>query len=203
MPTIFSSHNIIIGFRIKLITAAFLLVIFAGSMSTALGCSACVGAGTDIYVKTYLQVQEEHLTRLDIKWQLPDSFHKMFLEHDKNQDGLLSTAEKREMAAFFYDDLHTSNYFLELTINGQKLNNLEFENQKLNWREAQGEFNFSLALDQPISDSLHLKLRFTDPAHFLKFYYVQDSVSWNSPAGYQISDNAHLFPRVLEISIEH
>ncbi len=203
MPIICSRHNIIISFLIKVMTAAILLLILTGSMSTALGCSACVGAGADVYVRTYLLVEEDHLTRLDVQWQLPDNLYKMFLEHDQNQDDHLVTAEKQKMAAFFYDDLRSFDYFLELAINGQKMNNLEFDNQKLNWRDAHSEFNFSLALDQPISDGLHLKMRFIDPDRFMKFYYVQDSVNWNSPAGYQISDNAHLFPQALKISIEH
>jgi ABC-type nickel/cobalt efflux system permease component RcnA len=40
-----------------------------------------------------------------------------------------------------------------------------------------------------------------DPKLHFQFYHKQNSVTWNNPACCRLSDNSHLFPKVLEMNI--
>jgi hypothetical protein len=62
--------------------------------------------------------------------------------------------------------------------------------------------SFTLPLHELIDEQLQVTMRFIDPDGEFQFYYVKDSVSWNSPPGYRLTDNAHLFPQNLEVRIE-
>lgn len=180
-----------------------LLAALAMNPPTAWGCAACGGFGSDIYVRTHAEVQGDVLVRLDVQWQLTEMLaHTLFTQYDTDRDGRLDAAEERALVAFFTEDLRRANYLTTLTINGRQVTAPRFENPHLEWQPTRAQFSYSLPLQQPIEDMLELTLQLTDPDHYFMFYYFNDSVAWNAPPGYQISDNTVWFPQVLEISIQ-
>jgi len=175
---------------------------FGFSQQVAWSCSACVAPGLDVYVHMELVVENDHLQNLHLKWDFAEGLSQDFLsEYDKNGDGVLNPEEELEVVAFFYQHVHLPDYG-HIVINSQKLAKPDFQNMQFEWAEDQGRLYFTLPLHELIDEQLQVTIRFIDQDGEFQFYYVQDSVSWNSPPGYRLTDNAHLFPQNLEVIIE-
>ena len=186
--------------------AALCLVLLPALMSiphAAWGCGACVtGPGSDVYVYTHQEVQEDRLVRLDIQWELNEKFpHVLLRGYDTEKGGRPGKAERAALTEVF-ENFQSLDYFMTLTVNGRNVSRPVFENERLEWDGEHPGFFFSMPLNRPIEDLLELTLRFNAPNNLLMFYYNTESVKWNAPGGYRISDNTKVFPQVLEIRIQ-
>ncbi|MFO7801429.1 MAG: DUF1007 family protein [Desulfovermiculus sp.] len=200
MPTIRSTfiHRVVP----LLLSAICVLLGFVISQQIAWGCSACLAPGSDVYVRMHLEVDNDHLQNLHFRWDFAESLsHDLLSEYDENGDGILNPAEERDVAAFFDQNVHLQEYE-HIALNARELTSPDFKNMQFEWAEDQGRLSFTLPLHEPIDEQLQLSIRFIDPDGEFQFYYVQDSVTWNSPLGYRLTDNAHLFPQTLEVRVE-
>jgi ABC-type uncharacterized transport system substrate-binding protein len=168
----------------------------------AWSCTACIGPGSDIYVRMHVEIRESSVHRLDMTWELAEDLStSLAREYDQNGDNRLNAAEQSEVADFFRQHGQPAD-FAQVVLNDQSIAEPEFQDLTFEWSEDQSRIRFVLPLQAPIDDRLQLSLRFVDPEGQFRFFYVQDSVSWNSPPGYRLVDNAHLFPRTLKVSIK-
>ena len=176
---------------------------FLCRLPSAFGCAACGGSEAYINVQVHVTVQDTRMERIDVRWDLSEiqSNHVLLL-YDINRDGQLDKKEIDALAVFFLETLQTSDFFTTISVNNRKLSGPDFENPRFEWNPTDKAFTFSVPLSYEINDMLDLTMQVMDPDFDFMFYYRHDSVTWNSPEGYRLINNAATFPQVLEISIQ-
>lgn len=179
-----------------------LLTLFAYRLPSAFGCSLC-GSDPYINVQVHVTVQDSRMEQIDFCWDLSEILNEHILyEYDLNRNGQLDTEETDALADFFLETLQPSDYFTTISVNNQKLSAPDFENPRFEWQPDRRTFRYSVPLSYEIKDILNLTIQVMDPDFDFMFYYRNDSVTWNSPKGYRLTNNAASFPQVLEISIQ-
>ena len=193
-------------FKKRLICGLLSLCLMTGfscGLPSAFGCDACGGFGSDIYVRAHVTVQNNRMEQIDVRWDLSEILSESLLEqYDVNRDGRLDTEETDALAGFFAETLHPSEYFITLSVNNRKLPAPVFKNPRFEWQPTGAAFMFSMPLSYEINDMFDLTMQVMDPDFHFMFYYRHDSVTWNRPEGYRLTNNAPFFPQVLEISIQ-
>lgn len=176
------------------------------SMATpsAFGCAACAGTGSDIYVRVHAVVEGDHLKRLAIRWEFSETVVRMLMhEYDQNNDGRLDPTEKKALDAYFSSRLADFDYFSTLTINNRTVTEAVYDNQQLFMDASSPGFQYDVPLNRAIEDGIDLTLQVLDPDARFNFYYRHDSVTWNGPRGYALLHNAFVFPKKLEVRMQH
>ena len=182
--------------------AVFLPVLIAGPLPSAWGCPACAGLASYAYVQAHIVIENDTLIRLDARCQLSETLaNALFIAHDTDKDENLDTEEKQALNKAFVEGLRPVNYHTTLVVNERELTPLVFENPRVKWQSTLTCFMFSIRLHESIGNGLRMSLTTYDPKLHLQFYHKQNSVTWNSPACCRLSDNSHLFPKVLEMNI--
>ncbi len=171
---------------------------------SALGCAACAGTGSDIYVRVHAVVENHHLIRVTIRWDFSETVVRMLMhEYDQNNDGRLDPTEKQALEAYFSSKLVDFDCFSTLTINRRAVTDAVYDNQRLFMDASSPGFQYDVPLNLAIEDGIDLTLQVLDPDARFNFYYRHDSVTWNKPRGYALVHNAFVFPKKLEVRIEH
>jgi ABC-type uncharacterized transport system substrate-binding protein len=176
------------------------------SMATpsAFGCAACAGTGSDIYVRVHAVVEGDHLKRLAIRWEFSETVVRMLMhEYDQNNDGRLDPTEKQALEAYFSSKLADSGYFTTLSINRHTVTGTVYDNQRLTMDVSASGFEYEIPLSQAVEDGIDLTFQVLDPDARFNFYYRHDSVTWNAPQGYALIHNAFVFPKILEVRMQH
>ena len=189
----------------RLIFLALSLCLFTGllcRLPSAFGCALC-GSSDWVNVQVRLIVQNNRMERIDVFWDLSQTVSPVLLsQYDVNKNGRLDGEETDELAIYFLKTLPSSDFFTTISVNKRKLGTPDFENPRFEWQPTEKFLSFSVPLSYEINDMLDISIEVLDPDFYYMFYYRDDSVTWNRPEGYRLTNNAASYPQVLEISIQ-
>ena len=97
----FRLHQFSAEFK-KILLVALLATVLSGFPASAWGCPACVGSGSDVYVRAHIVIEDGTMKRLDVHWDLSETLAQALVKnHDRDRDGRLDSTERLDLNKAF------------------------------------------------------------------------------------------------------